>query len=165
MIIYPIVTTHLSKEVATIDYISTSRKKYLNFSHVLVFTTLVYHLTESQQSQGYNIPWLCSVVSDFLQHFEVSSLSMGFYGQDNWNGLPFCPPGGLLTRRTNLHLCVSCAAERSFACWFIREAQLISNLCTSRTLIAFAQTNPISDFVNMLRNKYMNKQSRCNILK
>ena len=37
----------------------------------------------------------CSVVSDSLWPFGQTSLSMGFFRQEYWSGLPFPPPGDL----------------------------------------------------------------------
>ena len=44
-----------------------------------------------------------------------ASLSMGFFRQENWNGLSFPPPGESFWSRDQTHVsCVSCIAGRDF---------------------------------------------------
>ena len=97
MIIYPIVTTCLSKEVATITLHFHFQEEILEFLTCTCIHNCCLSSCRVTTISGlqHSIAVLCSVVSDFLQHFEMSSLSMGFYGQEYWNGLPFRPPRDL----------------------------------------------------------------------
>ena len=54
---------------------------------------LIYLFTTQQAL----VLWFsCSIVSDLLQLIELqASLSMGFFRQEYWNGLPFPSPGDL----------------------------------------------------------------------
>ena len=49
-----------------------------------------------------------------------ASLSMGFFKQDYWSGLPHSPPRGSFQPR---NWTVSCIAGGFFTCWATREAQ------------------------------------------
>ena len=57
-------------------------------------------------------------------------LSMGFFRQENWNGLPFSSSRGYSWPRDwSCISCVSCIAGRFFICWAIREApKMVSNM-------------------------------------
>jgi len=60
------------------------------FMHIDI---LIYLFTTQQAL----VLWFsCSIVSDLLQLIELqASLSMGFFRQEYWNGLPFPSPGDL----------------------------------------------------------------------
>ena len=52
-------------------------------------------------------------------------LSMGFFMQEYWSGLPFPPPGSSLPRDQTGISCVSCTAGRFFTHWAIEEARKV----------------------------------------
>ena len=56
-----------------------------------------------------------SAVSDSATPWTVAQqapLSMGFFRQEHWSGLPFPPPGDLPNQESNLHLLGSCIGRR-----------------------------------------------------
>ena len=56
-----------------------------------------------------------------------ASMSMGFFRQEYWSGLPFLPPPSQPRNWTHV-CCISCIAGGFFTCWAVREAPKTAQL-------------------------------------
>ena len=87
-------------------------------------TILCLQIHEHGMSFYFFMPYVLNPVQFFVIPWTVAHqgfLSLGFFRQEYWSGLPFPPPGDLFDPGIECMSHVSCISGGFFTCWAIRE--------------------------------------------